>query len=266
MKLIGAFSTIVAALSGTSLVEANGKVLRGSVDNGAIYLKSDSVVNMVVTTTDVDPVASAHEDAEEAVKEAENAIEAIKIVSDEAGKKAEEAAEEGLQEAAEAVAAAGESAGAALDADKAAEEAAEEAAEKAVVDAEKVIQETVEAAAEVIHKAFKAEEAEATAADEAADEEIPAEDCIVDATSCWDTSDFANYECKSCCNGSGEFGGGLGGGISLGKYCGCIPDQVACGQDHWGTWLDTHDNCSACCGGSTTVDDGAWFDQHYCAE
>jgi len=258
MKLIGAFSTIVAALSGTSLVEANGKVLRGSVDNGAIYLKSDSVVNMVVTTTDVDPVASAHEDAEEAVKEAENAIEAIKIVSDEAGK----AAEEGLQEAAEAVAAAGGAAEAALDA--AVEAAAD--AETAVVDAEKVIQETVEAAAEVIHKAFKAEEAEATAADEAADEEIPAEDCIVDATSCWDTSDFANYECKSCCNGSGEFGGGLGGGISLGKYCGCIPDQVACGQDHWGTWLDTHDNCSACCGGSTTVDDGAWFDQHYCAE
>ena len=58
MKLFLVFSAIVAAFSGTSLVEADGKVLCGSVDNGAVYLKSDSVAN-IVDPTNEDPVDEA---------------------------------------------------------------------------------------------------------------------------------------------------------------------------------------------------------------
>lgn len=67
MKLFLVFSATVAAFSGTSLVEADGKVLRGSVDNGAVYLKSDSVVNMVDPTNE-DPVDEALADEADEVR------------------------------------------------------------------------------------------------------------------------------------------------------------------------------------------------------
>jgi len=137
MKLFLVFSATVAAFSGTSLVEADGKVLRGSVDNSAVYLTSDSVVNMV-DPTNGDPV----------------------------------------------------------------------------------------------------DEAPAYEADE---------ECTADAMPCWQSSEPFNFGCHECCNGWGELAQGLEGGVSFGSYCGCIPDQLICGQDHVGTFADTHGNCDNCC-------------------
>jgi len=324
MQLIVAFIATVAALSATSLVEVNGKILRGSVEKYAVYLKSDSVVNVAdaaekaaeaakEAATEAGVVAEkaikkaqgdkkAFEEAEkateeaiekakeaadkvvkeaadEAVKDAADAKEAAAVTLAETDEKAKEADEEVVKEAEVVAEAAKEVAKEAVDVIKGAIQQAVEKGQETIGEARKAFENDREIASEALdaayeaaneaeeaaHAAVEAEEAEAAEAAEAAEDEIPAEDCIVDATSCWQSSD-KKFECENCCNGSGETGGGLAGGFSLGKYCGCISDQVACGQDHWGAFLDTHENCSTCCSGSTTVDEGWWYDQYTCAE